>query len=221
MNTPQPQSKSDELKRAIEAIEFARSHNTDHRSDYPYPEWAIESLIYNSKRVEELEKDLKQERIWKEEDPRMLREQMRVHDVAFQNLFEEKRQLEKERFGLSAVLRGCEAVLKETREERDEALLNCKLGIESQTKLSERLQRVEKQNEQLHDQIVTNAANHKQERDALRAELKVCAKALVDLREALFAIATRQLSIPSAQALDVQCNNALSQPITKEMLKAK
>lgn len=38
--------------------------------------------------------ELKQEKIWKIEDPRMLREQVRIADVAFQNLFKENKNLQ-------------------------------------------------------------------------------------------------------------------------------
>jgi len=43
-----------------------------------------------------LERKLNQEKIWKVEDPRMLREQMRVHDMAYQHLFDENKRLKEQ-----------------------------------------------------------------------------------------------------------------------------
>lgn len=50
---------------------------------------AVWMAEFAAKQVEALQSELKQEKIWKEEDPRMLRE----HDVAFQSLFERHKDL--------------------------------------------------------------------------------------------------------------------------------
>lgn len=44
----------------------------------------------------QLERELEREKAWKNEDPRMLREQIRVADSAYQRLYEESRQLVKD-----------------------------------------------------------------------------------------------------------------------------
>lgn len=59
-------------------------------------------FVNAAKQLEVLQAELKQERIWKEEDPRMLREQMRVHDVAFQHLHDQHKALQSENEGLKA-----------------------------------------------------------------------------------------------------------------------
>lgn len=58
-----------------------------------------------AKQLEVVQAELEQEQIWKEEDPRMLREQMRVHDVAFQHLFEQHKALQKENAELNGQLK--------------------------------------------------------------------------------------------------------------------
>jgi threonyl-tRNA synthetase len=79
----------DELQKAIEeVIEW----NEDRLPAILSPDQATIKIVTDAaKQLQQVEKELKQERIWKEGDPRMLREQMRVHDVAFQHLHEQLR----------------------------------------------------------------------------------------------------------------------------------
>lgn len=63
---------------------------------YHWQRELMEQLLLAAKRAQELEKELKQEKIWKIEDPRMLREQLRILDQAFQYLHSEHFKTEQE-----------------------------------------------------------------------------------------------------------------------------
>lgn len=78
-----------ELEKAIEHATIARDMFMPDSDGYK----TINALIVTAKQLDIMKAELKQEKIWKVEDPRMLREQMRVHDVAFQNLFEQNKTL--------------------------------------------------------------------------------------------------------------------------------
>lgn len=72
-----------------------------------------------------LQAELKQEKIWKVEDPRMLREQMRVHDVAFQHLFEQNKSLTLSLESLTKENEWMREALKEIKSELCSAFIRC------------------------------------------------------------------------------------------------
>lgn len=129
------------------------------RHGEPWRQLSGDNLIYfmgclieeQVKQLEALQAELKQEKIWKEEDPRMLREQMRVHDVAFQHLHDKHKALKKENedFEHKIITLSCKgtdatsfdsvaemqvANLYKWRKEKEQDCDNLKLALESMTR---------------------------------------------------------------------------------------
>jgi hypothetical protein len=76
----------------------------------------LEHLLHASeKRCEELKAQNEQEKVWKEEDPRMLREQCRVADVSYSALFEHKNKLQVQNGELKAQNESWKKLVKEIR----------------------------------------------------------------------------------------------------------
>lgn len=83
-----------DLQQAIERIEdWSKSSSS---AVYLAVKTSIATLLTAARELQQVKEERDKALKWKEEDPRMIREQMRVHDAAYQHLFDKNKATESE-----------------------------------------------------------------------------------------------------------------------------